>query len=94
MVGESGIPANVGSSGQAAGKVGAATLQRRARFFQAKMTAAFANGAAGYLLWQRIGFPSTSSQNLGGDGFGIGPNDPTDAVVRTQSAGLRAPAGA
>ncbi len=93
VVGESGIPANVGSSGQAVGKAGAATLQRRARFFQAKMTAAFANGAAGYLLWQRTAFPSTSSRNLGGDGFGIGPSDPTDAVVRAQAASLLASAG-
>ncbi len=72
FVGEAGICADVTATGSCGGTVNAASLTQRASFFKAKMDAAFTDGAAGYIIWER----GTSSA-----GWGIGPGDPTESVM-------------
>jgi hypothetical protein len=89
FVGESGIVADTGDYGQSTGTINSTSLQLRAGFFNAKMTAAFARGAAGYLLWDKQQDASNSSYNLTNGRYSIGPsslfNDPTNATVKTLS---------
>jgi mannan endo-1,4-beta-mannosidase len=85
FVGESGIVADVGRSGQSTGAITSVSLQLRAGFFEAKMTAAFGDGLVGYLLWDKEQIASNSAQNLAGARYVVGPNslfpDPTNAVT-------------
>jgi len=94
VVTESGIAADVGADGQETGAVTGATLQNRAGFFQAKLTAAFTDGVAGYVLWEKEQDASNSAENISSHGlYEIGPDnllhDPTNTVTATQARGLR-----
>ena len=94
FVGESGIVADVGDQGQSTGTIDTASLQRRAGFFNAKMTAAFASGIAGYLIWDKEQDASDSTYNLNNGRYEVGPSaltfDPTNTVVAEQAAALSA----
>jgi len=95
VVTESGIPADVGPTGLEVGSVTAATLQSRAAFFRAKMTAAFSSGVSGYILWEKEQDASNSSENAVDHGlYEIGPNsldyDPTNGVSAAAATGLGA----
>ena len=74
VIGEAGIPADVGPDGQPVGVIDAVTLQRRADLFEAKIRAAFTMGIDGYLIWQKISDASNSPANLGEGRFGVGPS--------------------
>jgi hypothetical protein len=90
VVSESGIAADVGRSGQDTGTVTAGTLLNRAKFFQAKLTAAFKRGVAGYVLWEKEQDSSNSAQNFGQHQlFEIGPVDPTNSVTARVADSLR-----
>jgi hypothetical protein len=98
FVGESGIPADVNSLGQSTGTVDGTSLQSRAGFFASKMTAAFANGVVGYVLWDKQQDASNSPYNLADDGgFGIGPSsafaDPTNALTANMARTFGASSG-
>lgn len=84
VVTESGIAADVDSSGQDTGTVTNTTLQNRAGFFQAKLTAAFSHGVAGYVLWDKEQDPSNLAEL-----FEIGPNDPTNLITASMAKSLR-----
>jgi mannan endo-1,4-beta-mannosidase len=98
FVGESGITADVGDSGQSTGAITSASLQLRAGYFNAKMTAAFGNGVVGYLLWDKEQDASNSTYNLSNGRYEIGPSrlfaDPTNNVTATMATTFGAPAGA
>ncbi len=79
---ESGIVADADANGSSSGAITNDTLQRRARFFDAKLAAQFAAGMDGYLIWDKIVESSASSYNLNGGRFGVGPGDRTEAVMR------------
>ena len=85
IVGEAGIPADVGTLGQSRGFIDSTTLQQRANFFDAKIRAAFAEGIDGYLVWQKIPDASNSPFNLNERRFGVGPSrlffDPVNDVT-------------
>lgn len=85
IVGESGIVANVAADGSAAASVTATTLQQRADDFSAKLHSAFSSGADGYLIWEGIPDASDSAANTGDGGYGVGPGDPTEAVLLAAS---------
>jgi len=85
FVGESGILANVGSGD---GLVSPTTLAQRAAYFAAKMTAAFAAGVDGYVLWERMLPDRATMHGFGPADFGVGLNDPTDAKTLLQAQGL------
>jgi mannan endo-1,4-beta-mannosidase len=82
VVGEAGIVADVDDNGQSTGAITSETLERRAAFFDAKLSAAFAEGIDGYLIWEKIHNASTSSYNLTHGRFGVGPSDPLNAVTK------------
>jgi len=50
------------------------------------MALQFASGMDGYIIWDKIAEPSTSAYNLNNGRFGVGPGDPTEAVIRGFSA--------
>jgi hypothetical protein len=85
FVGESGIVADVGDQGQSTGTIDSTSLQLRAGFFDAKMTAAFNAGLAGYVIWDKEQDASNSSYNLADGRYSVGPSslftDPTNAVT-------------
>ncbi|HEY5196575.1 MAG TPA: cellulase family glycosylhydrolase [Solirubrobacteraceae bacterium] len=85
FVGESGIVADVGDSGQSTGTINSTSLQLRAGFFDAKLTAAFGNGVVGYVIWDKEQDASNSSYNLDNGRYAVGPSsvfpDPTNAVT-------------
>ncbi len=82
FIGEAGIRADVGDDGRSTGKITGGSLNLRAGFFDAKMTAAFRSGVVGYLIWDKRQFASWSLQNYdGGGGYEIGPVDPANAVT-------------
>ncbi len=84
FIGEAGIKADVGDSGRSTGKISGASLNLRAGFFDAKMTAAFRSGVVGYVIWDKRQFASWSLQNYGGGGlYEVGPVDPANAVTAT-----------
>ncbi len=89
IVGESGILADVAANGTSTGTVTAATLQQRSSDFSAKLQAAFAAGADGYLIWEGIPEASDSAANFNDGDYGIGPQDPSEAamlaVARTEN---------
>jgi mannan endo-1,4-beta-mannosidase len=90
VVSESGIAADVGSSGQDTGTVSTSTLLNRAKFFHAKLTAAFKRGVAGYVLWEKEQDSSNSAQNFGQHQlFEIGPIDPTNSATARVADSLR-----
>lgn len=74
VVGEAGIPADVGPLGTSLGAVDATTLRRRADLFDAKIRAARDAGIDGYLIWEKIPDASNSAFNLDGGRFGVGPS--------------------
>jgi mannan endo-1,4-beta-mannosidase len=89
FIGESGIPADVNAQGNADGPVTASSLQLRARFYAAKMQAAFGAGVVGYGLWDKEQAASNSTWNANEDqDFGIGPSDPTNTVTADIAATL------
>jgi hypothetical protein len=89
FVGESGIPANVGSDGTpnspcdpwpdctTLDPITDATLSQRATFFAAKIAAANAAGVAGYVIWFDSPFYTAST-----DGYSIAAGDPTIPVLQ------------
>lgn len=83
VVDEAGIVADVSEDGSSSGVITPTTLSRRARFFNAKITAQFAGGVDGYLIWEKILEDSTF--NLSSGRYGVGPGDPTEAVTRNWS---------
>jgi hypothetical protein len=86
FVGEAGIPGNVQPDGSAAAcspwptcptdPLTNQTLQQRAQFFQAKIQAANTAGVAGYLIWFKSPYYSSST-----DAYAISNGDPTEAVL-------------
>jgi hypothetical protein len=86
FVGEAGIPGNVQPDGSAApcspwptcptDPLTSQTLQQRANFFQAKIQAANTAGVAGYLIWFKSPYYSSST-----DAFAISNGDPTESVL-------------
>lgn len=72
FVGESGICADAIATGDCSGIVTTATLNQRAAFFDAKLSAGFNAGLAGYIIWNK---GSASVQD------DIGPGDPTESVL-------------
>ena len=87
-IGEAGIAADVAATGGSScgpvvNCITNATLSRRAGMFGAKVDAAFAQGAAGYLIWEKIPEASNSQVNNDNGRFGVGPDDPTNDVIRT-----------
>ena len=72
FVGESGICADVIATGDCSGIVTTATLGQRAAFFDAKLSAGFNAGLAGYIIWNK------GNQSVQND---IGPGDPTESVL-------------
>jgi mannan endo-1,4-beta-mannosidase len=81
FVGASGIGADVGDNGRPTGTISTATEDLRAGFFDAKLTATFRAGAAGYVIWDLGPDASNSLYNLPTGGFEIGPGDPTLTVT-------------
>lgn len=92
FVGEAGIPSDVGADGGSSATTTAATLQRRAEFFAAKIAAQLRAGMDGYLVWDKIVENSDSSSNASSGRFGIGrfgtgtTEDPVAAVMRAAAA--------
>ncbi len=72
FVGESGICADITPDRACSGTITIATLQQRATFFDAKLSAGFNAGLAGYIIWNR------GSESIQDD---IGPGDPTESVL-------------
>jgi Cellulase (glycosyl hydrolase family 5) len=72
FVGESGICADITVNGECSGTVTPNTLNQRATFFEAKLSAGFNAGLAGYIIWNK------GSQSVQDD---IGPGDPTERVL-------------
>lgn len=72
FIGEAGICANTTASGDCSGDVTFTTLQQRASFFDAKLSAGFGAGLAGYILWNK------GEQSVQND---IGFGDPTENVL-------------
>jgi mannan endo-1,4-beta-mannosidase len=97
FVGESGIVADVGDGGQSTGAINATSLQLRAGFFAAKMTAAFGNGVVGYVLWDKEQDASNSTYNLNDGRYAVGPNslfaDPTNSVTASMAGSFGASSG-
>jgi hypothetical protein len=84
FIGESGIAADVNSSGARTGNISGSTLAARAALMRAKIDAQLAAGVDGYLVWERIGQASDSSFNTGPRGpYGVGPGDPIEDVLRS-----------
>jgi Cellulase (glycosyl hydrolase family 5) len=78
FVGESGICADITASEDCSGIVTTATLHQRAAFFDAKLSAGFNAGLAGYIIWNK------GSQSVQDD---IGPGDPTESVLAKYARG-------
>ena len=78
FVGESGICANSVANGDCSGTVTTTTLNQRATFFDAKLSAGFNAGLAGYIIWNK------GSESVQGD---IGPGDPTESVLAKYAFG-------
>ncbi len=78
--GESGIDASVQPDWSTGGPVTQQTLQTRAGFFQAKMTALFNLGGVGFLIWSYGLSPSA--------GWVVGPGDPTQSTMMQQQTRL------
>lgn len=87
VVGESGIPANVGPDGTpnsacdpwpscSPDPITLTTIAQRAAFFQAKIAAADQAGVAGYVIWVKSPFYTDTT-----DGYAIADGDPTEAVL-------------
>jgi hypothetical protein len=72
FVGESGICADITTSGTCSATVTSASLQQRAAFFDAKLSAGFNTGLVGYIIWNK---GQESVQN------DIGPGDPTESIL-------------
>ncbi len=89
FIGESGIPADVNDFGHSSGKITSTSLQLRAGFFNAKITAAFNDGLVGYLIWDKQQDASNSALNLAHGRSIVGPNDrffdPTNEVTAALS---------
>ncbi len=92
FVGEAGIVSDVGQAGQSTGTIDATSLQLRAQYFNAKMSAAFTNGLVGYLLWDKQQDASNSAYNLNNGRYSVGPSslfpDPTNDVTAMIAASL------
>jgi mannan endo-1,4-beta-mannosidase len=85
FIGEAGIAGNVQPDGSeppcpdwpnCSSPLTFQTLQQRATFFQAKITAANSAGVVGYVIWFKSPFYAPAS-----DPFAIGDGDPTEAVL-------------
>lgn len=82
FAGEAGIRADVAADGGDTGSITAATLARRAQFFDNKIAGQFAKGLDGWLIWDKIVEASDSTFNRDSGEFGVGPGDPTEGVMR------------
>jgi hypothetical protein len=80
FVGESGICADSAANGDCSGTVTTNTLNQRAAFFDAKLSAGFKAGLAGYFIWNK------GSQSVQDN---IGPGDPTESVLTKYALGQR-----
>jgi hypothetical protein len=89
VVTESGIAADVDGNGKDTGTVTSVTLQNRARFFQAKLVAAYRRGVVGYVLWEKEQDASSSAENFSHGLFEIGPSDPTNSVTARVAKSLQ-----
>ena len=100
FVGESGIPANVGPNGVPNSAcdpwpscspypITTDTVQQRATFFAAKIAAANAAGVAGYVIWVKSPFYTTTT-----DGYDIADGDPAAAVLKAARDPYPDPVGA
>ena len=80
FAGESGICADSTANGDCSGTVTTTTLNQRATFFDAKLSAGFTAGLAGYIIWSK---GSHSVQ------YDIGSGDPTESVLAKYALGQR-----
>ncbi len=78
FVGEAGICADITANEDCSGTVTTVTLHQRAAFFDAKLSAGFNAGLAGYIIWNK------GSQSVQDD---IGPGDPTESVLAKYAFG-------
>jgi mannan endo-1,4-beta-mannosidase len=85
FIGESGIPADTNDFGQSTGRITNTSLQLRAGFFDAKITAAFNAGIVGYVIWDKRQDASNSAINYGSGRYMVGPDDPTNRVTAALS---------
>jgi len=89
FVGEAGIVADVGDYGQSTGTINSTSLQLRAGFFDAKMTAAFNSGLVGYAIWDKEQDASNSSYNENNGRYEVGPSslffDPTNSLTASMA---------
>lgn len=81
FIGESGIPADTNDFGQSTGRITSTSLQLRAGFFDAKITAAFQAGVVGYVIWDKRQDASNSEINYYYGRYMVGPSDPTNRVT-------------
>jgi hypothetical protein len=97
FVGESGIPADIQSDGTptstcdpwptcAPNPVTPETLEQRATFFAAKLSAARQANVAGYLIWVKSPFYSPDNE-----GYAVGDGDPTETALIQFTAGAPPP---
>ncbi len=93
LIGESGVVADATADGGSGGSITTASLQRRAGFVSAKLNAAFDKGVDGYLLWEKIPDASASAYNLDNGRYGIGPDDPVNAVTLAKARQLQTGTG-
>jgi hypothetical protein len=97
FIGESGIVADVGDAGQSTGTINSNSLQLRAGFYAAKMTAAFGNGVVGYVVWDKEQDASNSTYNLNNGRYAVGPSslftDPTNTVTASMASAFGAASG-
>jgi mannan endo-1,4-beta-mannosidase len=85
--GETGICADVGSSGSCTGTITATTELQRATFLQAKIQALLAAGGSGYLIWQKGHNPTTS---YGGGSYFVGTCGTVSGCVTDPTAPMMA----
>jgi len=92
--GEVGIVADVdvnggSSGGSTGGAITSTTLQRRAGFFDAKLSAQIPKGVDGFMVWDEILESSSSTYNDTNGRFGIGPSDPSNEVLARRADQIR-----
>jgi len=84
--GEEGLDASLQPNGTTSGVVTPASLALRAATFTAKMQAQFAQGLAGFVVWE---FNPSAADT----GWTITPGDPTEGALAAEAAALRAQNG-
>lgn len=76
--------------GEAGISINEVPVSQRAEFFRAKIDGAWNRGIDGYLIWEGIPEASLSTKNRQNGGYGVGPGDPTEAVLQKYGDCLQA----